>query len=437
MKKTKLRKLIVAAAVVSVLSASTLAACESGSDTAQEDGDGSVTWSTWGTPDELKIFEQFNKKFGEEHPDLKVNFQPVASYTDYHSKLNTQLTSNTAPDVFYVGDDQIANLVSNNVLEPLDSHLNAQDSPISLEDFSESIYQVAQLDGKTYALPNDVNPDAFWYDKEALQAAGITEDPATLAEQDKWNTDAFFEMTDKLKSAGMTGAAFWNYWSTTDSIITSQGGVVYDDNGEYQANKNKASVDAIATWSERFKNGQFVVADILPSGQDADTLFVQHKLGFLVQGRYTVSTIEGAGNSVDQYDVVRWPTPDGKPASSGVAASFLAINKNAKDKDAAAKFLAEFLSKDGQKLRLSQSGNALPSIHGIDDIVSGSQKPAHVDALLEMRDNGYSNYRPEAVVPGLSDSIANEYMLPLYQGKKAAQKTLDEVAKLISEKTKK
>ena len=53
------------------------------------------------------------------HPDIKVELQPVASYSDYHSKLLAQLTSNTAPDVFYIGDDKIGQFVDAKVLMPL------------------------------------------------------------------------------------------------------------------------------------------------------------------------------------------------------------------------------------------------------------------------------------------------------------------------------
>ena len=433
----KNRKLKHAAAISlsAALAVGMLSACSG--DSSGTGGKGSVTWSTWGTPDELKVFEQFNAEFESRHPDIKINFQPVASYSDYHSKLNTQLTSGTAPDVFYVGDDQIANLVANGVLEPIDSHVASADSPISLADFSESIYQVAQLDGQTYGLPNDVNPDAFWYDKQALAAAGITDDPAELAAHDKWTTDKFFEMVDALHGADMTGAAFWNYWSTTDSLIVSQGGKVYDDAGKYVANTDSASVAALDTWAKKFADGQFAVADVMPAGQDPDTLFAQHKLGFLVQGRYTVASIEGAGNSIDDYDVVRWPTPDGKAAPSGVASSFLAINKNAADKDAAFTFFSEFLSKDGQTLRLSDNGNALPSIAGIDEIVTATNKPGHVASLIDMRDVGFSNFQVEAAVPGLSEQISNDYMLPLYQGKGSAQETLDHIAELVTQKTSK
>ncbi|WP_022868241.1 ABC transporter substrate-binding protein [Schaalia vaccimaxillae] len=416
-------------AIASVLAFCTVAGCSTGGSTNRSGG--TVTWSTWGNPEELAVFEEFNKNFMKRHPDIKIDFQPVASYTDYHSKLTTQLTSGTAPDVFYVGDDRIASLVANNVLEPLDPHLT-DTAAIKLDDFSERIYQVAQLNGTTYALPNDVNPDAFWYDKQALAQAGITEDPAELAANDQWTTQAFFSMTRKLAEAGMTGAAFWNYWSTTNSIIESQAGPVYTD-GVYTANTNPVAIDAVQQWADRFASGELAVADLMPAGQDADTLFVTHQLGFLVQGRYTVATVEGSGNSMDDYDVVRWPTPDGTAASTGVASSFLAINKNAADKNAAFTFFSEFLSQEGQTLRLSNSGNALPSITGVDDIVTESGKPAHIATLIDMRDQGFANYQVEAAVPDLSNTIANDYMLPIYQGKLTAQEGLDSIEKLVKE----
>lgn len=422
-----------AGALAALMSVSAVAACGAGSGSAAHTA--TVTWSTWGTPDELKVFEQFDKDFMARHPDIKVNFQPVPSYDDYHAKLNTQLTSHTAPDVFYVGDDHVAELVANDVLAPLDDKLAASGSKISANDFSKGIYRVAMKDGKIYGLPNDVNPDAFFYNKKALAAAGISEDPATLAENDRWTTQAFFDMTSKLKAAGITGAAFWNYWSTTDSIIVSQGGKVYDDSGAYVANNDKTSVAAMDQWSKAFQDGRLAVADTMPSGADGDTLFVTDKLGFFVQGRYTMSTVTGAGRNPADFDVVRWPTPDGKAAPSGVASSFLVINKTAADPAAAYTFFSEFLSKEGQTARLKDKGNALPSISGIDNIVTDSGVPEHVKSLIEMRDEGFTNFPAEAAVPGLSAQISSDIMLPLYQGKTSAQDALDETAALVAKKS--
>jgi multiple sugar transport system substrate-binding protein len=140
---------------------------------------------------------------------------------------------------------------------------------------------------------------------------------------------------------------------------------------------------------------------------------------------------------MDDYDVVGWPTPDGAEGSGGVASSFLAINKEAKDADAAYTFFEEFLSKDGQTLRLKDSGNALPSISGIDSIVTDSAKPANVAALISMRDKGFANFPTEAAVPDLSNSISTDIMLPLYQGTTSAQDALDATAQLVAEQVEK
>ncbi len=179
--------------------------------------------------------------------------------------------------------------------------------------------------------------------------------------------------------------------------------------------------------------GELAVADTMPAGSDADTLLVTHKLGFMVQGRYTVGTIEGAGQDISGYDVVRWPTKSGAEEPGAVASSFLAINKNAQDMDAACAFFDFFLSQDGQTLRLQDNGNALPSISGIDDLVTDSGKPANVAALIDMRDAGFANNAAEAAVQGLSLEISETVMLPLYQGKTDAAAALGQVADLLAD----
>lgn len=432
-----IRKIGQVAAVASA-SALVLAACSgssggSGSDSGSGGGAGEVTWTTWGTPDELKAFEEINDKFREEYPDVKLVFQPVASYSDYHSKLTTQLTSKTAPDVFYVGDDHIANLVANDVLEPIDTCLSKEGATLALDDFNPEIYQIAQKDDVTYALPNDVNPDAFWYSKKALEAAGITEDPAELAANDEWTFDKFFEMTEKMEAEGIIGAAFWNYWATWQTILSSNGTPAYDEAGAFVGDTPEA-VEALQQWADHFVDGSLAIADVMPAGSDADTLLVTDKLGFMVQGRYTVGTIEGAGMDINEYDVVRWPTASGAEEPVAVAASFLAINKDAKDKDAACDFFQMFLNSEGQTIRLADNGNALPSISGIDNIVTDSGKPANVESLILMRDSGFSNNATEAAVPGLSTDISETIMLPLFQGKIDATDALSQVSELLKEK---
>jgi len=407
-----------------------LAACSGGGGASDAN---TVVWSTWGTPEELTRFEEFNDEFMKRHPDITVELQPVASYADYHSKLLAQLTSNTAPDVFYIGDDKIGQFVDAKVLAPLTKLMESDASQTHPDDFFPGLFGAAEQDGEIFAAPNDSNPDVLWYDKQALAAAGITEDPAALAEDGEWTTDKYLEMNDKLAAAGLTGSMFWNYWATHYSWISSQGGTAYDDSGAFVGNDDATTVDAVDTLGRYFQDGTFVVADSMPEGAGADSVFVTHKAGFFSQGRYTIGTVESAGEQ-DSYDIVRWPTPDGQAAPTGVATSYLAINGKTKAKDAAFTFWTEFLSAEGQVFRLQGGGNAVPSIKGADEVVLEDGYPAHAQTFLDMRDIGFEDYAAEAVVPGLSTDVSDLF-LKLYEGKADAQGTLDAVAGLVADKT--
>ena len=425
---SKMRRLLAVGAASAMMIG--LAACSGGGGASDEN---TVVWSTWGTPEELTRFEEFNDEFMKRHPDITVELQPVASYSDYHSKLLAQLTSNTAPDVFYIGDDKIGQFVDAKVLAPLTKLMESDASQTQPDDFFPGLFGAAEQDGEIFAAPNDSNPDVLWYDKQALAAAGITEDPATLAENGEWTTEKYLEMNDKLAAAGLTGSMFWNYWATHYSWISSQGGTAYDDSGAFVGNDDATTVDAVDTLGRYFQDGTFVVADSMPEGAGADSVFVTHKAGFFSQGRYTIGTVESAGEQ-DSYDIVRWPTPDGQAAPTGVATSYLAINGKTKAKDAAFTFWTEFLSAEGQVFRLEGGGNAVPSIKGADEVVLEDGYPAHAQTFLDMRDIGFEDYAAEAVVPGLSTDVSDLF-LKLYEGKSDAQGTLDAVADLVASKT--
>nr|WP_254775100.1 hypothetical protein [Microbacterium hydrocarbonoxydans] len=137
----------------------------------------------------------------------------------------------------------------------------------------------------------------------------MTEDPANLAESGEWTTDKFLEMNEKLHDAGLTGTMYWNYWATHWSWLSSQGlDAPYDESGAFVAHEDSETVESVQQLGDLFQDGTFVVADSLPDGAGADSVFVTHKAGFFVQGRYTIGTVDATGEQ-DSYDIVPWPTP--------------------------------------------------------------------------------------------------------------------------------
>lgn len=381
------------------------------------DASGKVTirWATWGTPEDLKLMDEFSKDFMKRHPDILLKLESVPDYANYHPKLLTQLTSKTAPDVFYVGDDNVGRFVAAGVLAPLNDLLAGADSKSRPEDFFEGLYGGAKKDGEVYGVPNDCNPEVLWFDKKALAEAGITENPAELHEAGQWTMARYLDMNAKLKAAGKAGSIFWNWYGSTYSMIGGFGGKVYDG-GKFVATTDPKSREALRTLAERYRDGTFLIADNLPDGQGASTQFVKHKAGFYAGGRWVIDSLQKGGEeNMSNYDIVPFPSETGAPMPGAVAASYLSLNKDSAHPKEAFLFLSEYVSAAGQAIRL-KSGGAVPSIKGAESIITESGYPEHAQTFLDVRDTGFANYPEEVAVPKLTADI-NDLLMKVWTGK--------------------
>ncbi|MEU8612178.1 sugar ABC transporter substrate-binding protein [Actinoplanes sp. NPDC048791] len=120
--------------------------------------------------------------FQQQNPGLRINISQYG-WDSYWSKLTAGFIADAAPDVFTDHLAKFAQYVDLEVLRPLDDL-----APTS--DLQDSDYQpgLAELwkgkDGKRYGAPKDWDTVAVFYDKAALDAAGV--DPALLQDL-SWN----------------------------------------------------------------------------------------------------------------------------------------------------------------------------------------------------------------------------------------------------------
>ncbi|WP_431919506.1 ABC transporter substrate-binding protein [Nonomuraea jabiensis] len=423
-----------ALAVLGILAVATTACSGSGGGNVPgvSSGSGPVTvrWSTWGSAEDIKLYEKFTEDFEKRHPDITLKLEPVAKYEDYHPKLLAQLTSKTAPDVFFVGDDNIGKFVSAGVLTPLNDKLAGPSSKSRPEDFFEGIYGGARKDGQIYGVPNDTNPEVLWFDKKALKDAGITEDPAALNEAGRWTMATYLDMNAKLKAAGKAGSIFWNWYGSTYSMINGFGGKVWDG-GKFVATTDPKAREALQALAKGYQDKTFLSADLLPDSNGPSTQFLKHKAGFYAGGRWMIDSLK-KGGELDDYDIVPFPSETGGPMPGAVAASYLALNKDTKLPEQAFTFLTEFVSKEGQLIRL-KGGGAVPSVKGAEQVVLADGYPAHAQTFLDVRDTGFANYPEEVAVPGLTADI-NEHLMKVWTGKVGFDEGMTQLQKLVDGK---
>lgn len=396
------RRSFVAGSLGALGALGTATGCESGSGS----GD-ATTWSVWGNPGEVQRLQEFTDDFNERHSNAQAELRSVPT-DGYESKLLTQLSGGTAPDVFYAGDALMARMIDNGSIVELDKRLASAKSRSDPDDFFAALWGVARSEKvQTWGVPVDCNPICIWYNKQVLNEAGVTDDPAELFEAGQWNRDAFQTMAEQARGNGNPAAALGDNWASVYSWMTANGGQIYAD-GQFVAHEDEKSVDAFVWMSEMLKSKVFIYAGGLPEGQGQESLFMSNKLAFSISVGRWVLPIFRENKQLDT-DIVPYPSHDGKLASTPVAVAYLVINSKAKDVDRAFTFLTEFVSKKGQVFRLQGQGNAVPSIRGADEVVLEGDKPAHAQYFLDLRENGYVPPKEEARTSGLGVEIAKRF----------------------------
>jgi multiple sugar transport system substrate-binding protein len=370
-----------------------------------------ITWTTWGNPGELQRFQQVTSKFNSDHPNINLQLIPIPSTADYEAKILTQLTSHTAPDVFYVFDSTVGKLIQNKTIVELTPLLTGPKSQSKPDQYFEGLWGPAKTaDGKIYGIMPDCNPIVLWCNKKVLQDSGVTQMPADLYTQGKWNRDAFQSIIEQVHSKGKYGYILDDWSLIWYSWVTSSGGTVYDKNGygKFVAHEDPKAVETFQWLLNNVKAKNIIFAGTLPKGQGTDLSFMANEAAFVSAGRWYLPEFKQVSGL--EYDIAPFPPNTGKRiAPTGAGMAYVVINAATKHMDQAFEFLTYFVSPAGQIFRISGGGNAVPSLKaGADQVVLQGNNPAHAQIFLDARSVCYTLPPAEAWVPGLSLDIQTQ-----------------------------
>ncbi|MGO1487489.1 MAG: ABC transporter substrate-binding protein [Arachnia sp.] len=140
-----------------------------------------LTFTTWGTDDELAALRETIGRFEEANSGATVALNAVP-YQQMFTNIDAQLQSNTAPDIFrvpyytfgsYAGADQLLDLGP-----LLDGDFRDR--------FTPQAWAAVQSEGSPFGVPHHTDTSAILYNKDMFDAAGITSVPTTLEEAWTW-----------------------------------------------------------------------------------------------------------------------------------------------------------------------------------------------------------------------------------------------------------
>ena len=296
------RKIRAAAAIALIgATALTAAGCSAGGNAADSNGKVSMTfWHNSTTGPGKAFWESTVKSFEKANPNVTIKIQAIQN-EDLDGKLQTALNSGSAPDVFLQrGGGKMNAMAQAGQLMDITSSIGKN----AKSEVSAGAFKGYELDGKTYAMPVDVNPEGVWYSQDLFKQAGIEGTPTTM---DELNADI-----TKLKDAGIQPvavgakdawpAAHWYYnfalRACSEKVLNGAAkDLKFTDSCWKTAGEN--TKDFFAT--KPFNDGYLTTAAQQGAGSSAG-LVANHKAAMELMGAWDPGVISSL-------------TPDGKPLS--------------------------------------------------------------------------------------------------------------------------
>lgn len=335
-RKTRLSVAAVATAVllaISGCSISSTGAAGSGTTTLTFWEYYSGTQLTW-LKDQVATFEKAN-------PKVKVNLvQVVGSQQD--QKLLASVATGTTPDLF-INNIVVDNptLVSGGVMKDLtpywDKFADKDQYPAGA---------VWKTDGKVYNLMSYTNLLGMFYNKDILDASGITTPPTTLSEL---QADlATIKAGGKYQGLAESGApTVEGAWLFAPQLLGL--GVNYCN---FTGSKVDDAFSRVAGWA---KDGYIPLATATWDQNAAWQQFMTGKYAFGLNGNWQLGNVKQAPF---KYGTTQFPASDGGKSQVYPGGEGFAIGSKSKNPDLAWKFLEQMvLSKQGNQSVYEEAGS--------------------------------------------------------------------------------
>lgn len=272
----------------------------------------------------------------EEKTGIKVNVTDMP-YGEAHQKLMLSVRLNQGQyDVAQFDNTFLAPYGAAGVMTPLDDYL-AKSDEYDIDDFSQGQQDYGKYDGKTLGLTLSTEPMILWYRTDIYDQLGLK--PA--ATWDEFMTNAKTVHESDLGDGTILGwgpnATWW--WMT---LVWSFGGQLYDENLNPTVNSPEA-VAATQYFKDLLQYGP--AGGIAASGDDTTNKFLSQNIGSMIQysGYYGVALDEANNAFVGQLGTA--PMPKGAADITHLAGWNIGIPADAKNKDAAWRFLEFVLGK--------------------------------------------------------------------------------------------
>ncbi|MGM7774564.1 ABC transporter substrate-binding protein [Arthrobacter sp. KNU-44] len=339
------------------------------------DTSATLTYAIWDEaqkPGMQKIIDSFNKQY----PNIKVNID-ITPYAAYWTKIQTEASSNSLPDVFWMNGPHIKLYAENNQLLSLEGLKSSK--AVDTSNYPKALVDLYSTNGTFYGVPKDFDTIGLFYNKALFKQAGVAEPTGSWTWDDLKKAAAAISKANDGKGvygfAGDLTSGQTSYYNT----ILAAGGTVISPDGKKSGYDSTASIAGLQFWRD------LITAGISPSMQQlTDTsaidMFTSKKVAMTFDGSWNAGPHAKALGS----DLGLVTLPKG-PVSNQCVIHGLAnvVPANAKNPAAAQAFVAFLGTKEAAQIQ-AETGTVIPAFNGTQDAWVKSVPSVDLNIFLDL-----------------------------------------------------
>ncbi|MGW0466936.1 ABC transporter substrate-binding protein [Streptomyces sp. NPDC003027] len=311
-----------------------------------------VTITFWGWAKGSKdVVDAFNAS----HKNIQVKFEEIPSGTaGGYAKISNAVKAGNAPDLVSIEYSSLPEFVSSGALQDIGDQFTETDRSKLLPQAVE----LTTLGGRTWAVPFDASPQAFFYRKDLFEKYRV-DVPKT------W--DDFKRAAEKVKKADAKAriATFFPDDPTTFEAMAWQAGAQWfkAENDTWKIDTTDPATTKVAAYWQGLIDSDLVHKNASFSPEWTGSLKNGTTIGYL-GASWGAGVLKGTlPEQSGKWAVAPMPSWDGKPASGMLGGTSFAVTKDSGKKAAAVEF-AEWMSttEAGVKARIaSGTSSAFPA----------------------------------------------------------------------------
>lgn len=344
------------------------------------DGNVEITYAIW-DKNQVDAIEQNIADFNKTNPDITVKVD-VTPWEQYWTKLQTQASSDTLPDVFWINGPNFQLYAANGQLEPITALVD--DGDVDPSDYPQALNDLYSLDGTQFAVPKDFDTIGLWYNTEILERAGVE------APSEDWTWDDFSTaaktISEKLGGEGIYGVAPWltNGQSAYYNTILQAGGEVISADGKSSGFDSPEAIAGLQFWADLIAEGASPTLQQL-ADTDALAYFSNGKAGLYWSGTWDVAPL---AESAVADKVTLAPLPAGERKATVIHGLANAVSAKSEHK-AAAQAFQTFLGTELAQKTQAEMGAANPAFNDTQQAFVDSVPSFNLQVFLDAADHSF------------------------------------------------